>query len=79
VADILPDGEASGGIVVPRDDSTALTHALRRFVEDERWCREMGHRARHNVVTRYSSETVGSQLRAVLCPRPAERRSGKSS
>jgi glycosyltransferase involved in cell wall biosynthesis len=67
VADILPDGEASGGVVVPRDDSTALTHALRRFVEDDQWCREMGHRARQNVLTRYSTETVGRQLRVVLC------------
>ncbi len=67
VADILADGEASGGVMVPRDDSTALTHALRRFVEDEGWCREMGYRARHNVLTRYATETVGGQLRALLC------------
>lgn len=67
VADILADGEASGGVMVPRDDSSALTHALLRFIDDEGWCREMGYRARQNVLTRYSIETVGGQLRALLC------------
>ncbi|MBA2670770.1 MAG: glycosyltransferase family 4 protein [Gemmatimonadetes bacterium] len=67
VADILAEGEASGGVMVPGDDASAFADALCRFVEDEEWCREMGDRARHNVLTRYSTEVVGSQLRAVLC------------
>lgn len=72
VADILADGEASGGVMVPREDPRALARALRRFVEDEQWCRRMGDRARHNVLTRFSTEAVGGQLRAVLCPSDRE-------
>jgi glycosyltransferase involved in cell wall biosynthesis len=71
VADILADGEASGGVIVPHDDAAALAQALGRFVEGEAWCREMGARARHTVVTRFSPDAVGRQLRAVLF---AERR-----
>lgn len=67
VIDILDGGEASGGVMVPREDPVAFARALRRFVEDEQWCREMGERARRNVLGRYSTEVVGEQLRAVLC------------
>jgi starch synthase len=73
VADILHEGEASGGVMVPREDARALAQALERFVHDGQWCREMGGRARNNVLTRFSADAVGVQLRAVLCgpdPRP---------
>ena len=34
VADLVPDGEASGGVVVPREDATALASALGRLLDD---------------------------------------------
>jgi starch synthase len=66
VAEVLADGEASGGVLVPRDDPRALALALGRFVAGDEWCREMGERARRTVLARYSPDAVGGQLRAAL-------------
>jgi glycosyltransferase involved in cell wall biosynthesis len=66
VTDILPDGEASGGIVVPREDPAALATALCRLVDDPALRREMGQRARRRVEHAYSLDAVGQQLRTVL-------------
>lgn len=66
VCDILERGEVSGGIVVPREDSTALALALGRILDDEAWGRELGKRARCRVESCFSPETVGKQLRDVL-------------
>jgi glycosyltransferase involved in cell wall biosynthesis len=66
VADILPDGEASGGIVVPREDPPALAAALGRLVDDPELRLEMGRRARRRVELAYSLDAVGHQLRTTL-------------
>jgi starch synthase len=66
IPDILMEGELSGGLVVPQEDSAALAHALGRILEDEAWSRELGHRARHRAETHFSHKTVGQQLRDFL-------------
>jgi glycosyltransferase involved in cell wall biosynthesis len=66
VSDILEEGEVSGGIVVPREDATALVVALGRVLDNEAWGRELGKRARCRVERCFSLETVGKQLRDVL-------------
>ncbi len=66
VPDILEGGEVSGGIVVPREDATALALALGRVLDDEAWARELGKRARCRVKQYFSPETVGKQLRDFL-------------
>lgn len=66
VPDILEKGELSGGLVVPREDATALALALGRVLDDPAWRRELGKYARHRVETSFSLEAVGKQLRDFL-------------
>jgi starch synthase len=66
VPDILEGGEASGGLVVPRNDAAALSLALGRVLDNEDWSRELGKRARRRVEACFSFEAVGKQLRAFL-------------
>ncbi len=63
VADILAGGEASGGIVVARDDTTAFAQALGRILDEHTWSRELGQLARRRVEEYFSLEMVGRQLR----------------
>ena len=66
VPDILEGGEASGGLIVPRDNAEALAESIGRVLDDEIWRRELGRRARQRVERHFSLETVGEQLRAFL-------------
>jgi glycosyltransferase involved in cell wall biosynthesis len=66
VADILGEGEASGGLVVPRDDATALALALGQVLDNEVWSRKLGQRARCRAESCFSPEIIGMQLRDVL-------------
>jgi glycosyltransferase involved in cell wall biosynthesis len=68
VDDILPDGERSGGFVVPREDANALAEAIGTLLDDPARCRELGRRARQRVEDHYSLEAVGAQLRDFLLP-----------
>ncbi len=69
VPDILDGGEASGGVVVPRDDPHALARALGRALDDPAWCREVGRRARRRAESAFSLDAIGGQLRSLLCAR----------
>ena len=62
VPDILEGGEASGGLVVPRNDAAALALALGRVLDNEDWGRKMGEHARRRVEDSFSLEVVGKQL-----------------
>jgi starch synthase len=62
VPDILESGEASGGLVVPRGDATALALALGRVLDDQAWGRELGKRARSRAEKYFSPEAIGKQL-----------------
>lgn len=66
VPDILAGGEISGGLVVPREDATALAQALMQVLDRADWRHELGQRARHRVETYFSLESVGSQLRSFM-------------
>jgi starch synthase len=68
VADLLPDGEATGGLVVPREDPTALASALGRLLDDPARARELGTRARRRVEKEFSLEVVGRRLRDFILP-----------
>jgi starch synthase len=62
VRDIFEYGEASGGIVVPREDSDALAQAIGKLLEDRNLRNEMGKRARQRVVENFSYDRIGRQL-----------------
>lgn len=65
-SDIFEEGEASGGLVVPRENSQALALALGRVLDDEAWRHELGRRAQSRVQECFSFETIGKQLRDIL-------------
>ena len=71
VREILAGGEASGGVVVPREDPGALAAALGRALDDPAWTEALGRRARMSVATRFSLEAVGSELKTFLVARGA--------
>lgn len=66
VADVLENGEASGGVVVPRADPRALATALGRLLDDAELSRALGTRALARVERSFSPEAVGAQLRRFL-------------
>jgi glycosyltransferase involved in cell wall biosynthesis len=66
VPDILEGGDASGGLVVPRGDATALASALGRVLDNEPWGRELGKLARYRVEEFFSLEAIGKQLHDFL-------------
>jgi glycosyltransferase involved in cell wall biosynthesis len=68
VADLLPGGEADGGLIVPREDPAALAASLLRVLDDEGLARELGARARRRAEQEYSLEVVGSHLRDFIFP-----------
>ena len=74
VPDIFENGEASGGVVVPRADATALAVAIGRVLDNEAWGREMGKRARCRVEECFSLEAVGQQLREFLLKKATRNR-----
>ena len=66
VAEIAPDGEGSGAVVVPRDDAAAFGAALAELIEDPARRAALGRRARQRAAEGFSLEAVGRQLRSVL-------------
>lgn len=66
VEDVLEDGEASGGLMVPRGDAAALASALGRLLDDPDLARALGSRARERVERAFSPEAVGARLRRFL-------------
>ena len=65
IDDLLPHGEADGGLVVPRGDANALVAALERLLGDAPRRAALGRRARARARTA-STEAVGQRLAAVL-------------
>jgi glycosyltransferase involved in cell wall biosynthesis len=68
VSDIFEEGEASGGIVVPRNDVKSFSDALGCLLDDPSLRREMGQRARRRIADCFSLETIGQQLSRLLFP-----------
>jgi starch synthase len=66
IRDIFVDGEASGGAVVPPEDSAALAAALWRLLSNPDLSRDLGRRARERAQMAFASAMVGQQLRAFL-------------
>jgi starch synthase len=69
--DILTEGWASGGIIVPRNDPGALSEQIVQVLSNEVWRGELGKRARKRVETAFSVNRIGSQLAEFLVLKPA--------
>jgi starch synthase len=66
MTDIAPDGELSGVLMVPCDDTAAFTAALGGLLNDPARRVALGQRAKRRAAAAFSLEAVGRQLREVL-------------
>jgi glycosyltransferase involved in cell wall biosynthesis len=71
VPDIFEDGEASGGVVVPRGDPRALADALVELLSDPARRQRLAIQAQARVADAFSLEAVGSGLAATLASGPS--------
>lgn len=67
VTEALGD-DGTTGIIVARDDPSALAAALGRLIADDALSRAMGARGRRRAEERFSLDAVGRQLRTFLDP-----------
>ena len=63
IPDILEEGEASGGIIVPKEDVAKFALALGKILDDKPFRQALGKRAKQRVEQHFSLEEVGKQLR----------------
>ena len=68
IAEILPDGRASGGVVVPVGDPGAFAEALAELIVDGPGRARLGASARAHVASAFSLDAVGAALRRALVP-----------
>jgi glycosyltransferase involved in cell wall biosynthesis len=66
IPDLLPQGERSGGLLVPPGDVDALAREVERLLDDRGLAQELGRRALYHAETSFSMESIGKQLRAFL-------------
>jgi glycosyltransferase involved in cell wall biosynthesis len=66
IPDLLAMGEASGGIMIPRDDVAALVVALGHLLDDRAKAQTLGKAARQRIEDNFSPEAIGQQLRDCL-------------
>ncbi len=66
IAEALPDGEESGGLVVPVEDPSALGGALARLLGDVELADRLGGQARRRAVEAFSYAAVGERLAGFL-------------
>jgi glycosyltransferase involved in cell wall biosynthesis len=69
IPELLEGGEASGGVVVPRDDPGALAAGLGRVLDDSELGQKLGRNARRRVEDYCSLEAVGRQLEQFMTAR----------
>lgn len=66
VSDIFEKGEASGGLVVPRENPQALAAAIGRILDDSNLAQELGKRACDCAKANFSLLAIGQQLKTFL-------------
>jgi starch synthase len=66
---IIEQGSASGGLIVPREDSRALAEAIQQLLDSDDLCQELGRSARRTVEDGFSIDSVGRQLDEMLSQR----------
>jgi starch synthase len=63
---IFPNGEESGGLLVPQNEEGVLAAAIERLLQDDATRAKLGARARVRVESAFSPEVIGRQLRDLL-------------
>jgi glycosyltransferase involved in cell wall biosynthesis len=71
IADILEDGELSGGLMVGRDRPGEIAGALKRLKDDMALRERLGAAARRRIETKFTLAAVGAALDRFLVPRPS--------
>jgi len=66
IPEILESEEVSGGVIVPKNDATALASAIVRLLEDEDLRQKLRHRALKRAENGFSTKAVGKRLRNFL-------------
>jgi starch synthase len=70
VEDAFPAGEASGAVLVEREDAPSLAAGLARLLGDPAAAAGLGERARQRAVDAFGLPSVGRELRSFLWPEP---------
>ncbi|MEP0917151.1 glycosyltransferase family 4 protein [Leptolyngbya sp. DQ-M1] len=68
IPDILIEQENSGGLIVPREDASALMQGLDRVLNEPELRTQLGARSRQRAEQAFSLEAIGQQLKQVLFP-----------
>lgn len=76
IPDILEGGEVSGGLVVPRENATALASSLGHILDNDVWRIQLGKLARCRVEKYFSPEVIGKQLRDFMLTEKSRKRQG---
>ena len=66
---IIEHGNASGGLIVPREDPRVLAETIQRLLRSDDLRSQLGRQARRNVEARFSIESIGRQLDEMLSQR----------
>ncbi|WP_242044582.1 glycosyltransferase [Anabaena azotica] len=66
IPDILQNQQLSGGLIVSREDSTALAQALGSILDNQPWEDELDKKARDRAEKAFSLKAIGQQLREFL-------------
>lgn len=68
VSDVLPHGEADGGVLVPPENPAALASALLDLIDHPQRAARLGEIARQRMTNEFALEVIGPQLRRFLFP-----------
>jgi starch synthase len=66
IPDLFPQGEQSGGLLIPPGDVDALAREVNRILDDHALAQELGQRALRHAETSFSMEAIGKQLSSFL-------------
>jgi len=73
LADLFDEGEASGGLLVPRGEDAPAVKAMLRLADSAELRRRLGKAARRRIEGRFSVRAVGAALAEMMWQVPVER------
>ena len=67
--EILAKQEQHGGIIMPKNDISALVQALHRLIDNDTLRYQLGKKARHRLENAFSLKVIGKQLQQFIAPK----------